>query len=213
MELEDTKKVYFEILYQPDQEKPTYIYPSAQQSSEDESILYRPYILHTALRDIYTHVRTYALPEEAKWSNPKKIEVAPKAQFFANDYVASVVSISKIEHMKEVPLDTSDIAIRAEIEVLGPDQPYYLYPVLVVKGSEVGLIADELPDLGIRVMLRGIYPKRDRIELEISSSQLPWVILEVVEKPLINLLWGGSCLMIIGIGLGLAQYLRGKKKV
>ena len=211
--LEEDRKVYFEILYQPDQGKPTYIYPSAQQNIEDESILYRPYILRTAIRDIYAHVRTYSLPKDAKWSKPQKIEVAPKEQFFANDYVARVVNISRIEQMKEVSLDTGDIAIRAQIEVLGPDQPYYLQPVLVIRENDVGLIADESPDLGLRAMITGIYPERDHIEIELRSSQLQWIILEIVEKPLINLLWGGSCVMMIGIGVGLVQYLRLKKKV
>ena len=210
LELEDAEKIYFEILYQPEQGSPTYIYPSAQKSSEDESILYAPYILRQALGDIYTHVRTYSLPEQTEWSKPQTIEVAPDEQFFANDYVARVLSLRRLSKIEGVPLDTGDIALGAKIEVLGPEHPYYLRPVFVIRDKEVGLIPDESPDLGLRVSLTGVHPERNRIELQLHSSQAPWIILEIVKKPLINLLWGGGFIMMIGIVVGLLQYIRPK---
>ncbi len=208
LHLKNPDKTYFEIIYQASGGDKQFIYPSAQRSPQDGSILYAPYILHSPFRDIYTHVRTFSTPEDVQWSEPQKISTAPLAKFFANDYVARILGVTRLTQLDEVALDTGDIALAAHVELLGPDGKHYLRPILVIKDQEIGLITDESLELGIHMSFMGIYPADNCLELEVRTTQAPWVILEVIEKPLINLLWGGCCILGIGLLLSFIQHTR-----
>ena len=200
--LEVPVRTYFEVSYMG-AEATHFIYPSAERTS-DEGIIYSPYILRSVTQDIYAHVRTFSSSEDVEWSEPQTIEVQPRAQFFAHDYAARILSVEQLGAITGLTLNEDDLALRAKVEVIGPDGRHVLEPTLIIrkegKGTELGFIYDERLDLGLRIALTGIYPDRDRVELQLRTTQVPWVILEVVRKPLINLLWGGALLLVIGLG-------------
>ena len=216
LQLEVPVKDYFKIIYQSEAGETYRIYPNAQPTEEEQGLVYGPYILRKIWKDIYTHVRTFSDPKDIKWSDPRTLEVQPRVRFFVNDYAASILGIEQIDHLEGLQVNPNDIALRAQIEVLGPDGPRYAEPVLIIQESEsggrLGLISDEIIELGLHISLKGIDPDRDRVELELRTTQSPWVILEVVQKPFINLLWGGLVLLVVGLGWSLSHRLRGQRK-
>ena len=216
LQLEVPVKDYFKIIYQSEAGETELIYPNAQPTEEEQGIIYGPYILRKIWKDIYTHVRTFSDPEEIKWSDPQTLNVQPRSRFFVNDYAAKILGIEQIDQLEGLEVNKNDILLRAQIEVLGPDGPRYAEPVLILQesgaGSRLGLISDEIVDLGLHISLKGLDPDRDRVELQIRTTQSPWVILEVVQKPFINLLWGGLVLLVVGLGWSLSHRLRGKQK-
>ena len=203
-------KEYFKITYSASDES-ALIYPSAQRAQK-ESIIYSPYILRSVTQDLYAHVRTFSDPDDLEWSPPETLELHPRAEFFANDYAARILLVEQLREVEGLHLGAEDLALQAQIEVLGPEGRRVLEPILLIKkkGKEtkLGFIWGEQLDLGLRIALTGIYPDRNQVELQVRTAQVPWVILEIVRKPLINLLWGGALLLLLGLGWTWVHRLR-----
>jgi cytochrome c-type biogenesis protein CcmF len=65
----------------------------------------------------------------------------------------------------------------------------------------VGRIPYEVPGIGISISLMTINPETGRFTFEVKTTQREWVIMKAVEKPHINLLWGGSLVMLAGMSI------------
>ncbi|MDH4057826.1 MAG: cytochrome c biogenesis protein CcsA, partial [Cyclobacteriaceae bacterium] len=101
--------------------------------------------------DLYTHVSA-PMTEEAKedWSEPEEIRVKRTAQFFANDYVATIEGIERIFEFGGQTLDSSFVAIKANILVKGEKQEYLSEPTLIIgTQSRGGIIPGVIPELGL----------------------------------------------------------------
>ena len=202
-------KDYFSVLYRSASNEEELLLPTAQHSPTDESILYAPYILRSLFKDIYVHVRTFSDPTQAKWSQEKEVKVHIGESFFMNDYVARIVDVRKSRRWEqEWKLNKNEAAIEAKIEITTQENRYFLYPVFMIKDQHVGRISDELQDVGARVSLTHISPETEQFTIQFQTTQVSWVILEILEKPLINLLWGGVFLMILGCGIGIFRYIK-----
>ncbi len=57
----------------------------------------------------------------------------------------------------------------------------------------------------MRVLLVGIDPKTETFTLAVNTSQKDYVILKVVEKPLINILWIGTFMLVIGMTMAIVR--------
>ena len=67
----------------------------------------------------------------------------------------------------------------------------------------MGLITDIVYDLGVKVFLSSILPKKEKFTISFETTQKNWVIIEAMKKPLINLMWLGFFIMIFGLLLSL----------
>jgi cytochrome c-type biogenesis protein CcmF len=61
-----------------------------------------------------------------------------------------------------------------------------------------GRIPDIAHDLGVKISLLNIDPKSGSFTFGINTTQIDWIILEALEKPLINVLWIGTLIMVLG---------------
>jgi cytochrome c-type biogenesis protein CcmF len=63
----------------------------------------------------------------------------------------------------------------------------------------------EINDLGIKITLLNILPETNEFLLGITSRQKDWVVIKALEKPLINVLWLGTFVLMIGFGMALVR--------
>ena len=166
---------------------------------------------------MYTHIRTFPDPEaEEEWSETQEMVVKIGEPFFLNDFVASFENVERIYEVSGVKLGKEDVAIRANIKIQGSEKDYYAAPLYVIKDNMAGRIPDQIYDLGIRISLLKIDPQNNAFTLGINTTQKDWVILEAVEKPLINILWIGTLVMVIGFGIAIvrryAEFVKMKEK-
>ena len=70
------------------------------------------------------------------------------------------------------------------------------------------LIPDIIDDLGIKIYLSEIIPDSQRFKITFQTTQKNWVIIEAVQKPLINLLWIGFFILLFGLFLSLYKTKR-----
>jgi cytochrome c-type biogenesis protein CcmF len=145
------ENTYYEVEYRDDKGRVFSLFPRAQINEQMGGILASPDILHTASRDIYTHVNAVADPDAAKeWSKMEEQIVSIGDTFFINDYVAILDNVLRASEVEGVQLSAEDAAVKAKIRILGKEREYEVMPTYLIKDRMVGRIPEEVEDLGLK---------------------------------------------------------------
>ena len=182
------------------------LYPRSQVNP-NMGLIASPDIRRTLGKDLYTHVS--AIPpttEEKEWAEMKEMEIKMGEQFFANDYVAKLLKIERVDQIEGVELNEGDLAVEAHIQVMGGVAEYTLKPIYLIRDRMVGRIPDTSHELGLRFTLLNIVPDENKFVLGVETTQKEYIVLKAIEKPLINVLWIGTLLLMFGFGV--ATYRR-----
>jgi cytochrome c-type biogenesis protein CcmF len=156
-------------------------------------------------RDLYAHVVDLNDPEKAEWSEVEEVRVHANEQFFVNDYVAALEKVERIFSIGSVKLDSADVAVKAQIRVKGEYQDYMAEPIFLIRNRMVGRIPDEIGDLGVQLTLMNIHPETNQFSVGVSTRQKDYVILKAMEKPLINVLWLGTLMLMAGFSIAMVR--------
>jgi len=197
---------YFEIEYAKSDGQQFTLFPTVQINKQMDMTVYSPDISRTALFDLYTHIRTFPDPDQpTDWSDTEEMVVTVDQPFFVNDFVATFEKVERVFEVDGVVLNKQDVAVKARIKIQGSDQDYFAEPLYIIKNNMAGLVPDEIRALGLKISLLKIDPQNNAFTLGIKTTQKDWVILEAVEKPLINILWIGTLVMIIGFCIAIVR--------
>ena len=200
----------FEIELRKDGEVEAILFPRIQINPSMGGFVASPDIKRNIDRDLYTHV---SLPmnreEEPTWSETEETRVRIGQQFFVNDYVAVLESVTKINQIEGFDLAPDDVAVQAKIKVTGERDTYYSEPIFLIKGREqVGRLSSEINDLGVKIALLNIHPETNEFTLGLNTRQKDWVIIKAMEKPMINVLWLGTGILMIGFSMAMVRRFR-----
>lgn len=213
--LGDTLSIYPENTYYEvefaDRKKPTEkftLYPRAQVNPE-MGLVASPDIKVFWDHDIYAHISTVPKPDEEKeWSAEKEYKVKPGDTLILNDYIAVLRAIEPAHDLTGLGLAKGDVAIQGDFLIEGETKKYHAHPVFAIKGSQVGRVADEIPDLGLRIIFQSVDPQKGEFTFSVATTQKDYIILKAVEKPYINLLWLGTGLMALGLTIATLRRTR-----
>lgn len=202
------ENTFFEIELRKGAKRYT-LYPRAQINPEMGGLLASPDIYRKASADLYTHVSSVMNPDEAhEWSKPEEMRIRQGQEFFANDYVATLEAIDRIFEVDGVQLNDSDVAVKARIAVKGEHGEYTAEPLFIIRDRMVARVPDDISDLGLRLTLMNIHPESGDFSLAINTRQKDWVVIKAVEKPYINVLWGGTFILMLGFGIAMVRRFR-----
>ncbi len=203
------ENTFYEIEFRKAGEVKFVQYPRVQVNPQFGNMA-SPDITRKVSLDLYTHVSA-PMTEEAKqdWGEREELRIRRNATFFANDYVARVEELSRVYNIGGEQLDSSFLAIRARIIVQGERDDYSAEPVLIFgTQSRGGLLADEIPELGLRFTLMNVHPQTDELTIGLETRQKDWVVIKALEKPWVNVLWLGTLLLMTGFGIAIARRFR-----
>lgn len=204
------ENTFYEIQMRRGNELAATLYPRVQENDKMEGFIPSPDIKHSIGVDIYAHVSGYpdgTAPKEWKQQKDERIHIGET--FFVNDYVAVLKDVARIDKIAGLQMEEEDIAVKATIEVQGENEVYVAEPVFLIRArSQVGLIPEEITDLGARVSLNNIHPDTQEFTIGISTRQKDWVIIKAKSFPLINVLWAGTGVLMIGFGMSLVRRFR-----
>jgi cytochrome c-type biogenesis protein CcmF len=202
------ENTYYEIELRKDGNTHT-LYPRAQINPDMGGILSSPDIHRTLLADFYTYTSSIMRPDEEKeWSKMEEMRIELNKEFFANDYVSSVTGITRVEEVPGTPLSPEDVAVKATVKVKGAKGEYTAEPYFIIHDKLVGRISEEIPQLGILFTLVNIHPESNDFTLGISTRQKDWVVIKSLEKPLINVLWIGTLVLMAGFSIAMIRRIR-----
>ena len=204
------ENTYYEIELRKDGEVEAILFPRIQINPSMGGFVASPDIKRNINRDLYTHV---SLPmnreEEPTWSETEETRARIGQQFFVNDYVAVLESVTKIDKIEGFDLAPDDVAVQAKIKVTGERDTYYSEPIFLIKGREqVGRLSSEINDLGVKIALLNIHPETNEFTLGLNTRQKDWVIIKAMEKPMINVLWLGTGILMIGFSMAMVRRFR-----
>ncbi len=86
---------------------------------------------------------------------------------------------------------------------MGSFGDYLAEPIYLIKDKLVGRIPDEVNDLAAKLTLLNVNPEDNNFTIGINTRQKDYIILEAVEKPLINVLWLGTFFLVIGLSVAI----------
>ena len=201
------ENTYFEIQLVGANGKTHTLYPRIQDNPT-MGLASSPDIKRDVSRDLYAHVVSRAPHEDVEWSKPEEIKVFANEQFFANDYVCVLEKVERVFSVGNVALDSADVAVKAIIRVKGEYQEYLADPIFIIRNRMVGRIPHEIKDLGIQLTLLNIHPGENQFSIGISTRQKDWIVLKAFEKPMINVLWIGTLVLMTGFSMAMIRRFR-----
>ncbi|MCU0430579.1 MAG: cytochrome c biogenesis protein CcsA [Cytophagaceae bacterium] len=207
---------YYEIQYTKSKGDTFALFPRIQQNKEMGTVA-SPDIKRFWSRDLYSHLSIVPLDESEKdWSPTKEYKVKQGDTVILNDYISVLEKLERIDQIPGIPLEETDISVKASVRVLGKNREYWLHPVFVIRTSQeniIGTLPDTEDELGLRVSLLNIDPVKEEFTLGVNTSQKDFVVMKVIEKPLVNLLWLGTLLLVLGFVMAMIRRYQEFKKM
>ena len=114
--------------------------------------------------------------------------------------------------------EEGDVAVAATFRATGPDGRFYTAePVYLIRGNRPYNLKTEIDELGLHLRFLQLDPSTGSVqiaaayyqneaplvplEVATNSPRTDWLVLETIIFPGINLVWLGSILMMLGLGL------------
>lgn len=170
-------------------------------------------------RDVYTHVRYGQLDNEDSGVDAngylpyKDHQVSIGDTLRSGARLAIVDSLVAVKDLKAYGLDSNDIAVKAMLKVISPDDTVsYAEPVFVLKNSSfIESIPFEIAEKGVKFQFTEIRPEESSITIQVSEKEenlRDFIVMQAIMFPWINILWVGIIVMAIGIGIAVYQRFR-----
>lgn len=199
---------YYEIEYREPSGKVFTLYPRAQINPR-MGLISSPDIQRKYNKDLYTYVSMVTNPnDEGQWSATEDFTIAMKDTFFVNDYVAILDNVVRTDQVDGVTLGEGDAAVKAIIRILDNEQEYVITPSFVIRDRTIGRKAETSEELGLRIQFREINPQTGEFTFGVNTRQRDFIVMKALEKPLINILWLGTFVLVIGFVMATIRRFR-----
>ncbi|MFD2163930.1 heme lyase CcmF/NrfE family subunit [Paradesertivirga mongoliensis] len=193
------------------------LYPNAQQNPK-MGLVASPDTRHYLTYDIYTHAT--AAPqikedkhepheghsEDEEYDTPLTKEVSPGDTINYSKGFIVVKSVNRDASIEKIPLAPNDIAVGMELDVVTGGKTFTVQPLYLIKNGNKFDFAKTIEEAGLKLRFSNIYPDRDKLELMVyqkPAAPKKWIVLKAIKFPYINLLWGGTIIMVIGFLLSI----------
>ncbi|GAA5041841.1 cytochrome c assembly protein [Marivirga lumbricoides] len=182
------------------------LFPRAQINPGMGGLIASPDIKRKWNEDLYVHVSSVPDPtQEIEWSEPKQMEVTFGEKFFLNDYVTVLEKVDRVNEINGTPLKGEDLAVRAQIKIYGDGEDYILNPYYLIRNNMAGRIPDENREIGVKLNIENIQPENNTFTLSVSTTQKDYIIMKALSKPLINVLWIGTLVLMLGFSMAIIR--------
>lgn len=206
------ENTYYEVEYREPNGKIFSLYPRAQVN-EKMGLLASPDTRHQINQDVYTYVNSVPDPgAENKWEKTETYSVAIKDTFFLNDYVAILDDVVRTNEVDGMEIGPNDAAVRAKVRVLDKTGEHVLSPAFVIKNRMVAHPAEMSDELGVRIQLNEIDPRSGKFTFAVNRTQRDYIVMKAFEKPLINVLWIGTLIVVLGFLIATVRRYREFRK-
>ena len=171
-------------------------------SEFNQAYMRNPSIQNLWLKDLYISPIQVIPADDSDQGN--LVTLAENKKVYFEDYSLQFVGYEMDSH----DMDTDRIHVLAVINASGPSGNFVLKPAILVDGQEKSVIHDQLPATDRDVYLHSVNVNEKSVTIMIENeinhlnaadSKKEMLAVEITEKPLINLLWLGTFIMIAGL--------------
>ncbi|MEX2569294.1 MAG: cytochrome c biogenesis protein CcsA [Cyclobacteriaceae bacterium] len=193
---------YFKVEYYQEDELKFILYPMSQPNPTMGLISSPDSKIHLT-RDLYTHVSAINDYEDPEWKEDQFMDAGPGEQFFINDFVTEFEGAEVLNELEGYDLNEGDIAVKANLTIMDYDVEKKLSPIFLIRGNQVGKIPVIDSDLGIKIEVDNIVPEENKFVFKVNTYQKDYVVMKAAVKPMINVLWLGTIIMLIGFSVAI----------
>jgi cytochrome c-type biogenesis protein CcmF len=184
--------------------------PKFYWSEFNQAYMRNPSVHNLWLKDLYVSPIQVVPAEDV--SEPHSVNIIRKSTAYFEEYLFHFLGYEMTEHE-----DQSGIMhVSAVFDVKLDGQNYSVSPALIVSNNERQVIPVKLPGTKRNMVIQDINIEDDSIILAIdravveSNQPLEYLAIEITEKPLINILWLGTVIMIAGLIIQLIHRIKYK---
>ncbi|MBD3750240.1 MAG: cytochrome c biogenesis protein CcsA [Sphingobacteriales bacterium] len=191
--------------------------PNAQQNAKMKQIIASPDTKHYIFHDVYTHVSSVPLKEDehdhngesddSKYLPPVTHEVSVGDTVRYKEGMIIVKSIDRNAQINDIKLEKGDVAIGMNLEVKNDQGTYESEPIFLIKGNTKVDFGKKVDEAGLKLRFTNVLPDKQKLELTVyempKSESKDWIVMKAIVFPYINLLWGGTIMMVIGFLLSI----------
>ena len=200
---------YYEIDYRDPTGKIFTLFPRVQINPRMGGIVSSPDINRKLDKDLYTYVAMVTNPmAEPVWSPTENFTISMRDTFFVNDYVAVLDNVVRTEQVEGVTLGEGDAAVKAVIRILDKEKEFTVTPSFVIRDRMVARKPEVNKDLGMRIQFQEINPQTGQFSFAVNTTQRDYIVMKATEKPLINILWLGTFVLVIGFIMATVRRFR-----
>lgn len=175
------------------------------QNNPKMGLLAEPSTRHYLHRDIFTHVNyESSLDREEPFANFKEVKVKPGQPFLSASGKVKLVIDSIIPYKSD---DALNVIVKMKCET--SEEKWVMYPVFRIREGSNDLEPEPAikNEAGILAMVTFMHIQGDGESREIpeftvkTAERTPvrnYVVIKAIEFPWINLVWGGTIIMVIG---------------
>ena len=171
---------------------------------------------HFLNRDIYTHI-TYAnlddvaetADDDAAFKEPELHTVSIGDTFSSSNSLIIVESLNKAVDKKALVLNDDDIAVGVRLQIIDVNKKIrFAEPIFIIKGESTYTKEAKVEELGLRFSFSKIIPTENKLVIgmaEKKNNSREFIIMKAIIFPMINILWVGCILMILGTWLAIRK--------
>jgi len=207
------ENTYYEVEYRKEGGRPFYLYPRAQINPQMGGLLASPDIKRHLDKDLYTHISAVPDPgEEPEWDDSQEYKIKIGEEFATEDVSMKLVKVQRVLELPGLELEPTDVAIKATVSMSIGTRQAEIHPMYIIKDKLVGRPPEISMEYGIKLAFWNVLPEEDSFVFTVSTTQRDYIILKAIEKPLINVLWIGTLILVIGFIIAInRRYLEFRK--
>lgn len=194
--------------------------PNAQINPK-MGLVSNPDTRHYLTHDVFTHVTQVPDKEstrKAPFEHFRTHEMKMGDTIVLENGIAILTLVTPDADKATYNLQNAEHMLVAELKVLTFRDTLYAHPVFALSGDQSISLPDEMHDIGIRFKLTDINVNTEdysKNAFVIETAEKPpvqdFIILKAMVFPYINLLWGGTIIMVVGFLIAIAEKLKRKK--
>lgn len=202
------------------------LFPNAQVNPK-MGLIASPDTRHYMLHDVYTHVSSVPLKEEEhedheghsddeNYQEPKTLTFSIGDSISVDNDVIILKALKNNVPVKDLKLEKNDISVGAELVVISNNNTYEVQPVYIIKNNIPFDLPKSIEAAGMKFRFAKIDPQAGKIDIVFykkKPTQRDYVIMKAIVFPFINLLWGGTIIMVIGFLISIVRRIKEMKSI
>jgi cytochrome c-type biogenesis protein CcmF len=207
--------VYFKVLYEKFDDKGkvvrSFLLKPNVQINQKMGNVANPSTYKAFDRDIYTHITSAPLKNDGSPEDSVRTE---KYMMAIGDTVAIgnrmmvLNGINPNAHSDNFQLQSGDIAVGAQLQILESDNTYPLQPIYFIRGNVATSIPATDSAKSAQYLLTKILPEEGKIEITTEQKLRKFIIMKAIVFPHINILWTGCIVMTSGFFVSLLMRMK-----
>ena len=185
------------------------LYPNAQINPK-MGLVANPDTKHYLSHDVFTYVSSVPKDKtDGKYINPKTAEMKVGDTVVTNNGYAVLKLVDSNVKDGNVDMSNMQLLISAKLQVHTLDQVYEATPMYGIQQNQVAQFESVLDEARLRFRFTGVNPNTGTITIVVDEKDTSgdFIIMKAIQFPWINLVWGGTIIMVIGFTMAIVKRL------